>query len=119
MNKIESNNFIKIFFGWIITFIFVSFTWIFFKSSTIGDALTFIKIIFNPLRATEPIQLYVVLAIFVGFLFFLLEKQIFNGLKFFQEKMPVFLSAIFIVFVIILIFKLSPDTIPPFIYFGF
>jgi len=117
--KTENNNLIKKFFCWLTTFIFISFAWIFFRSNTVGDAFVLIKTIFNPLKTAEPIQLYVILMTLVGFLFFIFEKQIFQGFKFIQEKMPIFLTVIFIIFIVILIFKMSPDTIPSFIYFGF
>ncbi|MFA5947759.1 MAG: MBOAT family O-acyltransferase [Candidatus Gracilibacteria bacterium] len=119
LQLIENNNFVKKFFSWLATFIFVSFTWIFFRSSTIGSAITFIKTIFVPIKNTESIQLYVLLVLFIGFLLFVFEKQIFKGLKFIQERLPVPFATIFIILVVILIFKLGPDTVPAFIYFGF
>ena len=115
----KSSNFLKNFFCWSSTFIFVSFAWIFFRSSTIGDAITLIKVIFNPLISAEPIQLYVMVVILFGFLYFIFEKQISQGFTLIQERLPVALSAIFIILMIILIFQLGPNTVPPFIYFGF
>jgi D-alanyl-lipoteichoic acid acyltransferase DltB (MBOAT superfamily) len=104
---------------WAVTFCFISFTWIFFASSTIGDAFSFIKVIFSPLKAVEPISLYVILVTIIGFLFFLLEKQIFQGFRFIMAKMPAYVSAAFMILFFILIFKLASDTVPSFIYFSF
>lgn len=116
---VEKTSYVSKFFCWLATFLFITFNWIFFRSGTIGDAFTFIKTIFNPLKATEPIQFYVILVTLIGFLFCIFEKHIFDGLTLVQKKLPVFLTAIFIVFIIVLIFKIGPETIPSFIYFSF
>ena len=119
LTPIGKTSYISKYFCWLTTFLFITFNWIFFRSGTIGDAFTFIKTIFNPLRVTEPVQLYIILVTLVGFLLCIFEKHIFNGLTLIQKKLPVFLSAVFIVFVIVLIFKIGPEIIPPFIYFSF
>jgi len=107
------------FFLWLITFSFVSFSWIFFRSETTENAFRFIKAIFISQKNIEAFPIYVLYMVIIGFLFFLFEKRIIRTLSVFQEKLPLFLWFIFAVLMVILVFKLSPDTIPTFIYFGF
>jgi D-alanyl-lipoteichoic acid acyltransferase DltB (MBOAT superfamily) len=107
------------FFSWLFTFIFVSFCWIFFRSGSIKDAITLIKNLFVSSIAIEPIQVYVILSIILGFFIFTFEKQIIKYFSDFQRKLSVFSWISVIIFIIIIILKLSPETVPPFIYFGF
>lgn len=107
------------FFCWFATFIFVSFSWIFFRSDSVGNAFKFIRTFFNPGRLTEPFKIYILFLIIVGFLLFLFEKQVVRGLVAIQRNSPLIFWFLFVIFAIILIFKLSPDIIPSFIYFGF
>jgi len=110
---------IKNFICWLVTFVFVSFTWIFFASPSIESALSFIKLIFVPQVTADPVSIYIILVMLMGFVFFVFEKIIFAKLVSIQEKLPVFVSFLFVIIVFILIFELSPDTVPPFIYFSF
>ncbi len=62
---------------------------------------------------------FVIIFIILGFIIFLLEKQIISALVKIQEKLPKIIWFVFVIFLLILIFGLGPDTLPPFIYFGF
>lgn len=110
---------LKKFFAWLCTFSFVSLGWVFFKSETAADGWKVLRGLVNFRYIFEPLPLYVLLAVIFGFLFLFLEKP---GLKFFtrqQEKMPFILWLILALSAMLVLFKLGPDTIPPFIYFGF
>lgn len=107
------------FFWWLITFNFVSFAWIFFRSETTENAFKFIQVLFFSQKNIETFQIYIFSIIVVGFLLFLFEKKIIQSLTLFQEKLPLILWFFFAILFVILIFKLSSDTIPFFIYFGF
>jgi len=107
------------FFSWIFTFIFVSFCWIFFRSGSIRDAFTLIKNLFVSSIISEPIQIYVILSIILGFFIFIFEKQIIRYFSDFQKKLSLSGWILIIIFIIIIILKLSPETMPPFIYFSF
>jgi len=106
-------------FCWFITFNFVSFAWIFFRLETTENAFKFIKTLFVSPKSIEAFQVYIFYVVIIGFLFFLFEKEIVRYLTIFQEKLPIILWFCFAILIIILIFKLSPEVIPTFIYFGF
>ncbi len=106
-------------FWWFFTFSFVSFSWIFFRSENVKNALALIRGVFYSEKTAEPIRIYIIALVAVGFLFFLFERQIFRGLTIFQQRLPLFLLVFFAILGAILIFKLGPDTLPSFIYFNF
>jgi len=109
----------KLFVGWLVTFSFTTFAWIFFRSENLSDALDIIKTILAPSSKTESVPLYLLIIVGIFFLFVLLEKQIMRFLILIQEKLPIFLWFIFVLVVFSILFKLSPYDIPPFIYFSF
>jgi D-alanyl-lipoteichoic acid acyltransferase DltB (MBOAT superfamily) len=122
--KTESNSdkpgkIIDKFFSWFLTFNFVSFLWIFFRSESISSAFKLIKSLFNFSFPTEPFPVYILIFMILGFLFFLFEKRIIDFFSRFQERLPLAAWLLFIILIIIFIFKLSLDTVPPFIYFNF
>lgn len=105
-------------FSWVLTFVFVAIGWIFFRSDSIKTAFEMIKRMFS-FEGSEPFQSYIILMIIIGFLFFIFEKQIIRGLTNIQGKMRYVFWILFVIILITLIFKLSPETVPPFIYFSF
>ena len=115
----KRKNIIVNFFCWLATFSFISFSWIFFRAETTKDALQFINTLFSVETIVEPIKIYVIFMIIIGFLFFIFEKQIIKYLVSIQQKMSSPVLAGFIISIIILIFEISPDIVPSFIYFGF
>ena len=110
---------LRSFIGWLATFVFMTFAWIFFRSENLSNALDIIKKMFSSSSKAESMPLYLIIIIFIFFLFILLEKQITRILILIQERLPVLLWFIFILIVFSLLFKLSPHDIPPFIYFSF
>lgn len=115
--KIKEN--ISKFLWWFATFNFISFTWIFFRSETTENAFKFIRLLFTSQKNIEAFKIYILYVIIIGFLFFLFEKRIIRALIVFQEKLPLIFWFIFAILILILVFKLSPDIVPTFIYFGF
>jgi D-alanyl-lipoteichoic acid acyltransferase DltB (MBOAT superfamily) len=111
-------NFNKIFWG-SVTFSFVSFSWIFFRSDNMQSAFQFIKNLFYNQGIIEKLQTYTILIILIGFLLFLFEKQIIEALTLIQQKMPLLIWFAFVISFVLLLFKLGPDIVPPFIYFSF
>lgn len=107
------------FFGGSVTFIFVSFSWIFFRSESTENAIKFLKSLFDFSKNSEPLKIHILVLLFIGFLVFLFEKQIIKSLTKIQQRLSVPLLILFSVLVMILILKLGPDIIPPFIYFNF
>jgi D-alanyl-lipoteichoic acid acyltransferase DltB (MBOAT superfamily) len=107
------------FFSWFLTFNFISFLWIFFRSESIGSAFKLIKSLFNFSFSVEPFPVYILIFMTFGFLLFFFEKRIIDFFSRFQKKLPLATWLFFIILIIIFIFKLSPDTVPSFIYFSF
>jgi len=107
------------FFGGFFTFIFVSFSWIFFRSESTENSIKFLKSLFDFSKNSEPFKIHILILLFIGFFVFLFEKQIIKKLTNIQQRLPAPLLILFSVLVMILILKLGPDIIPPFIYFNF
>ena len=115
----ENKNFKPKFLGNFLTFNFVSFGWIFFRSENIKTAFSLIRNLFNFGRIFEPFKFYLLFLIGAGFFVILFEKRIINEFTNLQKWLPTFFWFLFLIFAMLLILKLSPDIIPPFIYFGF
>lgn len=107
------------FFAGLLTFSFVSFGWIFFRSENLPTSFSLIKSLFNFNKIFEPFKIYILLLIVFGFFIFLFERKITKILIDFQQKLPFFLLLLLFPIFIILIFKFSPDILPSFIYFKF
>lgn len=103
----------------IITFNFVSFAWIFFYHREFETAFSVIKSIFNISKKTEGINLYVLLYIIVGISLNYLEIPIKNLYIVVQNIFPGYLQFISNATIFLLIVQMSPDIVPPFIYFKF
>jgi D-alanyl-lipoteichoic acid acyltransferase DltB (MBOAT superfamily) len=101
------------------TLIFVSFTWIFFGTKTIENSLGILRGLFSPQVFLEPIKLYLIFLIVFGIVFVLLENKIVNNLIFLENRLPSFIIILCLFLFFIIIYKLAPDTLPPFIYFNF
>jgi len=106
-------------FWWFITFSFVSFSWIFFRSDGMAGAFNLIKNLLICPKNYEQIKLLTLVVLVAGFFVFLFEKQISKALTVFQQKISLTLWLAFVLAVVLLLFKLSPDILPPFIYFSF
>lgn len=106
-------------FGKLLTFSFVSFAWIFFRAENTTNALRLIKGLFNFGNVVEPFKLYILFLVLLGFLIVMFEKQIIEGFTKLQARLPFVLWLFVGIFAILLIFKLAPDIVPPFIYFKF
>jgi D-alanyl-lipoteichoic acid acyltransferase DltB (MBOAT superfamily) len=103
----------------LITFSFISSSWIFFKAENMERAVAFLKSLFFPKALVEPFKIYILFLILIGIIFFIFERKILNfSISFFEERS--FLLLFFLtIFLIAILFKLAPDTLPSFIYFGF
>jgi alginate O-acetyltransferase complex protein AlgI len=105
--------------GWISTFIFILFSWIFFKSATTDIAFKFIQSLFDFNRPNEPFELFILIFIMIGLFLVFLENRIINIMVKIKNSLPWPILTIYIVFLLLLVFKLSQDIMPPFIYFDF
>jgi D-alanyl-lipoteichoic acid acyltransferase DltB (MBOAT superfamily) len=101
------------------TFIFVSLTWIFFGTKNIENCIGVFKGLFFPQTFFEPIKLYLIFLILIGLFFIILEQKIFNTLLFIENRLPSLIVIPCFLLIFVIIYKLAPDTVPPFIYFNF
>ncbi|HMS41930.1 MAG TPA: hypothetical protein PKE69_16990, partial [Pyrinomonadaceae bacterium] len=108
------------FIGWLITFVYVAFAWIFFPASSIGNALSFIGSMFVSTIAENKIfnfRLLLVLAVVLLFNF--IGEKTFDKCIGFFDKMPLAWRIPVVTIAVYLILQLGPETVPPFIYFNF
>ena len=106
--------------GWAVTFVYVSIAWIFFTSSSIGNALSFIGSMFVSTVAENKIfnfRLLIVIAVVLLFNF--IGDKAFRGSIGIFDKMPLALRIPVVTVAVYLILQLGPETVPPFIYFNF
>jgi D-alanyl-lipoteichoic acid acyltransferase DltB (MBOAT superfamily) len=105
--------------SWFITLNAICFLWIFFRAQSLQNAFDVIKQLFNWKSVSESVNIYVVGLIFLSFLGFIFGQRVKELLVSVQKRLPLFLQALFLAAVVILIIKLGPDIVPPFIYFKF
>ena len=107
------------FIGWLTTFVFVSFSWVFFRMGSMEQSFNFFRVMFDPEKYVEPLQLYVFFFLALGFLLFFYEQRLIAWLVSAQKELSFPLLTILASLAIILLLKLSSDTVPAFIYFSF
>jgi alginate O-acetyltransferase complex protein AlgI len=108
------------FVGWLVTFVYVSFAWIFFTAPSIGNALAFIGGMFVSTVAEHKfLNLRLLLVIAVVLLFNFIGDRAFRGSINLFDKMPLAVRVPVVAVVAYLILQLGPETVPPFIYFNF
>lgn len=115
-NKIKIPSFV----AWFITFHYVAFAWIFFRSPDIQTGVDYIVTLLNHL-GNLPLPSMKELSIFILFVFaFIMQKiepVILNKSKSFI--IPIWSSILAWSFVFIFILIVSPSGMPPFIYFSY
>jgi D-alanyl-lipoteichoic acid acyltransferase DltB (MBOAT superfamily) len=121
--KFASKKFIKFvlqILGFLITFIFINFTWIYFNSGSIEIANKFISGIFSSQvsenNLVQPrllaVIIFVLLINFFGERFYKIVLHI-------MKKFPFVLQFIIILVVFYILIKLGPSEIPAFVYYNF
>ena len=110
--------------GWIITFNFVSFTWIFFRArgfEQAGIILGRIIYSFNAPIFWQWIQGYQIVALLIGigYLLHFLPNKIDQGWEWLLRKIPWYLQATCLAVIIWILFQAKTSDIQPFIYFQF
>ncbi len=102
-----------------LTFHLISFLWVFFYHKNFNSALDVFKGLFNFNKSVGPIELYVILCIIIGIAIHFKGKKIRGMYLKFQTNAPFYLNIGLDAAIFIGIIKLSPDIIPPFLYFQF
>jgi len=107
-------------FGWAITFVYVTFTWIFFNSTSIGNALSFISSMFvSPIVESKIFNFRLVIVILIVLLFNFAGSRAFRSSIGFFDRLPLPLRIPVAAVLTYIILQLGPETMPPFIYFSF
>lgn len=120
LNISQSFRFLPQFLSWVITFIFLTFSWIFFNTSTWETALRFIQGIFHSEITVSQFnlwQLYLVISTILLINFYGDQFSQFFSKMLKQENLisQIVITSSFLY----LILMLGPNTVPPFIYFNF
>lgn len=107
-------------FGWLATFVFVTFAWIFFTSSSLSNALSFTGSIFvSTVKDHKIISLRLLFVVFIVVLFNFIGNKTFKFSVGFFDKLPLILRIPLVAVLTYVILQLGPETMPPFIYFSF
>lgn len=106
--------------GWAVTFIYVTFTWIFFTSSSLANAFSFIASIFvSPIVESKIFNFRLVFVITIVLIFNFIGNKSFRFSIGFFDKLPLFIRIPLVAGLTYIILQLGPETMPPFIYFSF
>lgn len=110
--------------GWLFTFNFVSFTWIFFRARGFEAATLIIQRIIKPINLdifSQWIQGYPIVAFLIafGYLIHFIPQKWDKGYEFLLRRSPLILQSIILAAVIWIVFQAKSSDIQPFIYFQF
>ncbi len=108
----------------LLTFNFVSFTWIFFRAGSNNDALLMIGTIFTNMEAAHLVALWqaysaVILVMVTGYVFHFLPGSVKESMRGLFVQSPVFLQFLIVALVVMLLLQMPGSGIQPFIYFRF
>lgn len=103
----------------IITYTFVSLSWIYFANGDFKDANLIIKSIFDNQNAIQLNHIITLFCLFVLFIIYPYFKDLKNILVVFLSSMPILFKPIVLSLIFTLIFAIMPDGIPSFIYASF
>lgn len=123
LNKIL-DNFITVFFSWLITFIYVSLLWVFFRAASFSDSILIIKNIFVDFRWEQIPQFYearsvwCIMMIILTVLHFVPQRWA-DWCQYYFAKSPWLLKLLIFVGVIQLVIEFMSEEVSPFIYFQF
>jgi len=110
---------LKMFWGWFITFHFVSILWIFFRADDVQTAFDIIKRIFAFNLSGDGFPALVLVAIFLTMFLQKFGPLIFRFFVWFLQKLWAPIQVLLIAILCGIILKLGPDGVLPFIYFQF
>lgn len=108
-----------VFISWFLTFHFVSFLWVFFRAEDAPRALEIFQAVLQWGRPGEGFEVLVIPAILAGLGMQYVGGYIKEGYLWLQNRLPLPLQAVVISAVVLVILRLGPDGVLPFIYFQF
>lgn len=105
--------------AWFFTFNLVSFLWIFFQAEDSARALEIVQAIFSMKATGMGFESGVPAAVAAGLMIQFAGPYAIDIFSRVQQQMPVAIQAALIALLCILIIRLGPSGVPPFIYFQF
>jgi D-alanyl-lipoteichoic acid acyltransferase DltB (MBOAT superfamily) len=105
--------------GWLVTFHFVCFTWVFFRSPTIESSLVYVRALFSGVSFGTTITPLVAAMLVCGGVTQIVPRSMSAGLETWYDSSPLAVKVAVPAVVIFLICVASPNGVPPFIYFQF
>ncbi len=105
--------------AWFFTFNLVSFLWIFFQAEDSSRAMEIVRAIFALNAKGMGFESGVLAAVAAGLMIQFAGPYALELFSKTQQRMPVAIQAAFIALLCILIMRLGPSGVPPFIYFQF
>ncbi len=122
LNLFQENNYLpKIIKGIsiFITFHFVSFLWVFFYHKELGNALNVFQAMFSPMKPLVELEIYIVLSIFIGLIIHFIGDYLTRIHISVQKLNPLAIPLFVNTMLLLIIIKMGPSIVPPFIYFQF
>ncbi|MCH5232107.1 MAG: MBOAT family protein [Muribaculaceae bacterium] len=123
LDKIPDNA-ATIFFSWLLTFIYVSFLWVFFRAASFSDSILIIKNIFVDFKLSqlpEFISVRYVWCVMMAALVVMhfVPQSWADKLQFYFIKAPWIVKFVIFIFVVQLVIEFMVAEVQPFIYFQF
>lgn len=110
--------------SWVITFHFVVFLWIFFRASTMNEAMAMFQQIFTAMDLAyvipffEARKLFVILLL-LGFAIHFIPTRFYPSLENWFVRVPWLVKGLAFIIIVQLIIQLKSEGVQPFIYFQF
>ena len=104
---------------WFATFNFVSFLWVFFRAENAGRAFEIFRAVFTFSQPGAGFEFLVVLAILAGLGIQFWGHHVHDFYLKVQSRLPVPLQGLTVAILCIIILKMGPEGVLPFIYFQF
>lgn len=105
--------------AWAFTFVFVACVWVFFRASSFSNAIEVFKAFFRGGLPKHGIELYLLITIMACFVLQFIGPWLRQKYETLLKWSPLFLKLIVLTATAIIILKIGPDIVPPFIYFKF
>ena len=122
-NDLNKNTFLNII-GWLITFHFVAFLWVFFRAENFNAAIELIGKIFSSFDAAYilpfiKVRALLLLILIIGFAFHFLKNGLKNKMLVTFIKSPLIIKILLTIFIIQVVLQIRSENVQPFIYFQF
>ncbi|MEW5722862.1 MAG: MBOAT family O-acyltransferase [Thermodesulfobacteriota bacterium] len=110
---------VRKFLAWFFTFHFVSFLWVFFRADDAGRAFEVFRAVFCLTQPGDGFELLVIPAVLAGLLMQFFGGRLHGFYLSLQSRLPIPLQGVTIALLGIIILKMGPEGVLPFIYFQF